>query len=120
MNAEADSGYGAAKREYDYGLKANLLIDRRGVAVGITVTAAHVDEWDSAYDVLQAIEGLILGDQGSIRPSFKADGEALGIDRPTPGRQNRKEHRPRGWLKRLQRVRKRVETVIGPLEQRFG
>lgn len=37
-----------------------------------------------------------------------------------PPRQNRKEHRPRWWLKRLQRVRKRIETIIGQLEQRFG
>jgi hypothetical protein len=64
LKAEADYGYCAAKREYYYGLKANLLIDLRGVAVGITVTAANVDERDSAYDVLQAIEGLVLGDKG--------------------------------------------------------
>src|SRR5512143_4286812 len=39
LKAEADYVYCAAKREYYYGLKAHLLIDLRGVAVGITVTA---------------------------------------------------------------------------------
>jgi hypothetical protein len=34
LKAEADYGYCAAKDEYYYGLKANLLIDRRGVVVG--------------------------------------------------------------------------------------
>lgn len=120
LKAEADYGYCAAKREYYYGLKANLLIDLRGVAVGITITAANIDERDSAYDVLQAIEGLVLGDKGYIRPQFKADCEALGIDLQTPLRQNMKERRPRWWLKLLRRVRKRIETVIGQLEQRFG
>ncbi|MDS4069151.1 MAG: transposase [Candidatus Competibacter sp.] len=104
--------------EYYYGLKAHLLIDLRGVAVGVTVTAANVDERDAAYDVLSAIEGLVLGDKGYIRPRFKADGEALGIDLQTPVRRNMKEPRPRWWL--LQRVRKRIETVISQLEQRFN
>ena len=120
LKAEADYGYCAAKREYYYGLKAPLLIDLRGVAVGITVTAANVDERDAAYEVLRAIEGLVLGDKGYIRPQFKADCEALGLDLQTPVRQNRKERRPRGWLKLWQRVRQRIETVIGQLEQRFG
>lgn len=59
-------------------MKGHLLIDLRGVAVGVTVTATNVDERDAAYDVLSAIEGLVLGDKGYIRPQFKADCEALG------------------------------------------
>jgi len=120
LTAEATYGYCAAKREYYYGLKGHLLIDLRGVAVGLTVTAANVDERDAAYDVLSAIEGLVLGDKGYIRPQFKADCAALGIDLQTPVRHNMKEHRPRWWLRLLQRLRKRVETVIGQFEQRFG
>ncbi|MCB1825410.1 MAG: IS982 family transposase [Candidatus Competibacteraceae bacterium] len=120
LKAEAGYGYCAAKREYYYGLKAHLLIDLRGVAVGVTVTAANVDERDAAYDVLSAIEGLVLGDKSYIRPRFKADCEALGIDLQTPVRRNMKEPRPRWWLTLLQRVRKRIETVISQLEQRFN
>ena len=113
LNAESAFGYCAAKREHYYGLKAHLLIDLRGVAVGVAITPANVDERDAAFDVLGAIEGLVLGDKGSIRPQFKADCEALGINLQTPVRRNRQEPRPRGWLKLLQRVRKRIETVIG-------
>lgn len=120
LKAAADYGYCAAKREYYYGLKAHLVIDLRGVAVGITLTPANVDERDAAYDLLGAIEGLLLGDKGYIRPQFKADCEALGIDLQTPMRHNMKERRPRWWLQLLQRVRKRIETVIGQFEQRFG
>ena len=57
---------------------------------------------------------------GYIRPLLKEDCEALGIDLPTPVRKTMKEQRPRWWLKLLQRVRKRIETVISQLEQRFG
>lgn len=120
LRAEAAYGYCAAKREYYYGLKGHLLIDLRGVAVGMTLTAANVDERDAAYDLLQAIEGIVLGDKGYIRPQFKADCAALGIDLQTPVRLNMKESRPRWWLKLLQRVRKRVETVISQFELRFG
>jgi hypothetical protein len=120
LKAEAEYGYCAAKDEHYYGLKANLLIDLRGVVVGITLTAANVDERDSAYDLVSVIEGLLLGDKGFIRPQFKADCEALGIDLQTPLSKNMKERRPRWWLKLLRRLRKRVETVISQLEQRFG
>ena len=120
LKAEADYGYCAAKKEHYYGLRANLLIDVRGIIVGITLTAANVDERDSAYDVLEAITGVLLGDKGYIRPQFKADCEALGIDLQTPLRKNMQETRPRWWLRLLGRVRKRIETVISQLEQRFG
>ncbi len=80
-----------------------------------------MDERDSAYDILQAIEGLLLADKGYIRPQFKADCVALGIDLQTPLRKNiMAERRPRWWLRLLRRLRKRIETVIGQLEQQFG
>ncbi len=87
--------------------------------MGITVTAAKVDERDAAYDVPSAIEGLVLGDKGCIRPQRKADCEALGINLQPPVRRNMQEPRPRWGLKWLRRVRKRIETVISQLEQRF-
>jgi hypothetical protein len=120
LKAEADYGYCAAKHEHYYGLKANLLMDARGVIVGITITAATVDERDAAYDMLQVIAGLLPGDKGYIRPQFKADCETVGIDLQTSVRKNMIERRPRWWLKLLRRVRKRVETVISQLEQRLG
>jgi len=88
--------------------------------VEITITAANVDERDSAYDVLQAIAGVLLGDKGYIRPQFKADCEAVGIDLQTPVRKSMIEQRPPWWLKLLRRVRKRVETVSSQREPRFG
>jgi len=55
-----------------------------------------------------------------IRPQFKADCEALGIDLQTPLRKNMKERRPRWFQRLLQRLRKRVETIISQFEQRLG
>ena len=117
---EAAYGYCAAKDEYYYGLKGHVLIDLRGTITAMTVTAANCDERDAAYDMLGVIEGLLIGDKGYIRPHFKADCEALGIDLQTPVRKNMDESRPGWFLRLLQRVRKRAETVISQLEQRFG
>lgn len=120
LKPAAAYGYCAAKDEYYYGLKGHVLIDLRGVVTAMTLTAANLDERDAAYDILSVIEGLLIGDKGYIRPQFKADCEALGIDLQTPVRKNMAESRPRWFLRLLQRVRKRVETVISQLEQRFG
>ena len=60
----------------------------------MTVTAANIDERDAAYDILDVIEGLLIGDKGYIRPQFKADCQALGIDLQTPVRKNMAESRP--------------------------
>jgi hypothetical protein len=120
LRPESAYGYCAAKDEYYFGLKGHVLIDLRGVVTALTVTAANIDERDAAYDILAVIEGLLIGDKGYIRPQFKADCQALGIDLQTPVRKNMAESRPRWFLRLLQRVRKRVETVISQLEQRFG
>ncbi len=122
LKAEADCGYCATRREHCYGLKAHLLIDWRGVAVGVTVTATNVDERDAAHDVLSAIEGLVLGDKGYIRPQLEADCAAPGIDLQTPVRRNMQKPRPRWWLKLLRsgRGRGHIETAMGQREQRFN
>lgn len=120
LKPQATYGYCAAKDEYYYGLKGHVVIDLRGVVTAITITSANIDERDAAYELLTVIEGWLIGDKGYIRPQFKADCEALGIDLQTPVRKNMKESRPPWFLRLLQRVRKRVETVISQLEQRFG
>src|SRR5512143_26218 len=120
LTAEADYGYCAAKKQYYYGLKGHRWVDLRGVVTGITVTAAPVDERDAAHDVLTAIEGMLLGAQGYIRPQVKAECEAMGIDLQTPLRRNLTEHRPQWGVRLLRRLRKRIETVIRQLEPQFG
>lgn len=120
LRAEAAYGYCAAKGEHYYGLKGHLVIDLCGVITAVTVTSANVDERDAAYDMLETVEGMLIGDKGYIRPQFKADCQALGIDLQTPVRRNMAESRPRWFLRLLRRVRKRIETVISQLEQRFA
>lgn len=119
FKAEAGYGYCASKDKKFYGFQGHLLVEARGIPVGFTLTAANVDERDAAYDMLGTISGLLLGDKGYIRPEFKADCQELGIDLQTPLRKNMQDERPKSFVKLVLRVRRRIETVIGQLTERF-
>ncbi|WP_257297165.1 transposase, partial [Endozoicomonas sp. YOMI1] len=68
---------------------------------------------------IESIEGLLLGDKGYIRPQFKEDCQALGVDLQTPLRKNMKDKRPKLFVRLIMRIRRRIETVIGQLAERF-
>ena len=95
------------------------MVEARGIPVGFTLTAANIDERDAAYDMMEIIAGLLLDDKGCIRPEFKNDCQELGIDLQTPLRKNMKGERPKSFVKLIMRVRRRIETVIGLLAERF-
>lgn len=92
----------------------------------MTVTAANLNERDAAYDIVGAIERLLIGDKGYIRPRFKAASRALGIDLQMPLRKNLAESRLGRFLRLLQRKYKRVarknlaHTFAVPLDLRLG
>ena len=119
FKGEAAHGYCASKDKYFYGFQGHLLVEARGIPVGFTLTAANIDERDAAYDMIENIEGLLLGDKGYIRPQFKEDCQALGIDLQTPLKKNMKDKRPKSFVKLIMRIRRRIETVIGQLAERF-
>ena len=91
-----------------------------GVITGFTVVPANVDERDALYDLTAGIKGLLLGDKGFIRPILKEDLIKEGIDLQTPLRRNMKDPGPKGAVKRMMSVRRRVETVIGQPAGRFS
>lgn len=116
---QASYGYCASKDKSFYGFHGHLLTDARGIPVGMTVTAANVDERVSVYELLDDIDGLLIGDKGYIKPSLKADCETFGIDLQTPLRKNMKDERPKWLVRKLMKVRRRIETVIGQLTEYF-
>ncbi|WP_067584658.1 IS982 family transposase [Endozoicomonas ascidiicola] len=119
FKGEAAHGYCASKDKYFYGFQGHLLVDARGIPVNFTLTAANIDERDAAYDMIESIEGLMLGDKGYIRPQFKEDCQAVGINLQTPLRKNMKYERPKSFFRLIMRVRRRIETVTGQLAERF-
>ena len=90
-----------------------------GIPVSLSLTPANVDERDAAYDLTEKIAGLLLGDKGYIKPIFKEDCKAVGIDLQTLLRKNMKDKRPKQFVKLIMWVRRRIETVIGQLVHYF-
>ena len=79
-----------------------------------------MDERDALVDMdLSAIEGMLLGGKGFIRPILMEDLARQCIDLCTPLRSNMKDSCPRGFMRRATRARRLVETVIGQLYERF-
>ncbi|MCL1080152.1 hypothetical protein D5R81_17875 [Parashewanella spongiae] len=63
-----------------YGFHGNLLVDERGIPVEFTLTAANIDERDAAYEIINNIKGLLIGDKGLIRPILNEDCLQADID----------------------------------------
>jgi hypothetical protein len=121
FKGEADYGYSAAKGETYYGFEGHIIISFQGLIVGYTLTAASVDERDALWDMTKAIRGVLFGDKGYIRPLLKTElaaQEELQLE--TPLRKNMNDTRDRQYVKCMNKVRRRIETVIGQLSERFG
>lgn len=121
FRGEADWGFCASKDQYYFGFHALLLTTAEGVIAGVTLTAASMDERDSVFDLpLERIRGALLGDKGFIRPVLTEDLSGMGIALPTPLRDHLRDSRPKSFVAQIVSVRRRIETVIGQLAERFS
>ncbi len=119
FKGETSFGYCASKKEHYFGFHSHLLVDERGIPVQLSLTAANIDERDAAYEIINDIQGLVIGDKGLIRPTFKEDCLKGNIKLETPLRRNMKDSRPRSVVHFLMNVRRRIETTIDQLVQYF-
>jgi DDE family transposase len=119
FKGEAAYGYCATKQEIYYGFHGHLAINSIGVISGATFTPANIDERDVCPEILERLQGLVLGDKGYIRPKLKESLAEHGVYLQTPLRDNMQEERPEGFLKWMKGKRRLIETVIGQLAERF-
>lgn len=119
FKGSAAYGYCAAKKETYFGFHGHLVVSMAGVVTGFELTAANIDERDVLPETAEGLSGLMVGDKGLIRPRLKADLAAQGLDLETPLRRNMHDRRDPAAVTRLMRVRRRIETVIGQLSERF-
>jgi len=117
FRGEADGGFCAAKEEDDFGFPGLVLTTVDGVIAGVALTAANVDERDA---LLERIRGALLSDKGFIRPLLTEEWSEMDIEPHPPLRKNRADSRPPSLVALLVLVRRRVETVIGQLAERFS
>jgi hypothetical protein len=119
FQGEAGYSYCAAKDEKYYGFEGHVVISFDGIITGQTFAAANVDERDVVEEITLNLHGLLIGDKGYIRPQLKEDLAQRSLNLETPLRKNMEETRPKDFVHKLMKTRRRVETVIGQLVERF-
>jgi hypothetical protein len=116
---EAGYSYCAAKEEKYYGFKGHLVISSNGIITNFAFANASVDERDVADELTQGIIGVLLGDKGYIRPYLYKKLLKRRLELQTPLRKNMTDSRCKKFVGLLMRIRRRIETVIGQLTERF-
>jgi hypothetical protein len=117
---EGNFGYCAAKDKKYFGFKGHLLTNQNGVIVDFEMTPANGDEQD-ALEALAPPNSTIIADKGLLGAPLKQRLlEEKSVNLQTPLRKNMQENRPKTFINRIMNVRRKVETVIGQLTERFN
>ncbi len=112
-------GYCAAKDQKYFGFKGHLLISSEGITKAISIAPANRDERDILPEVAFGLTGDVIADKGLIRPELHLELESQGLILHTPLRKNMKDSRSKEFLSQIMNVRRKAETVIGQLVERF-
>ena len=120
FRGEASYGYCASKSEHYYGFKGHLLITLDGSIAGFTFSAAHESEREAVWELMGDRKGLLLGDKGYLGADFQRELKSRGVELVTPVRSNMSDSINKPWRNTLNRLRRRVETTIGQLVERFN
>lgn len=119
FKGSAGFSYCAAQQQKYYGFKGHIVINLSGMIIDHTFASANYDERDIAPEITQNIHGLLGADKGYLRPELKQYYEYQGIDLQTPYRKNMVDLRPKESMRILMNARRKIETVIGQLTDRF-
>ena len=119
LRCRGATGYCAAKDEHYFGFKGHIVITQHGCAVAYEMAAANIDERDILPEITENLQGILLADKGFIRPELKAALLTQGLVLQTPLRKNMADSRPKQLVSLMMNMRRKVETVIGQLAQRF-
>src|SRR5271155_2335288 len=120
FKGEANYGHCASKSQVYYGFHGHINISYNGIITGNTVTPANGNEREAVWEMAENTQGLYVGDKGYLGKDFQqALKEERQIDMQTALRANMTDPRPKPWIQCLKTVRRKVETVIGQLAERF-
>lgn len=112
-------GYCAAKDMKYFGFKGHMVTHPRGFILDVTFAAANIDERDVLPELVEHAQGMLIADKGLIRPELKKTLAEQGLDLQTPLRVNMQDDRPKPLVKVMMNIRRKIETVIGQLVDRF-
>jgi Transposase DDE domain len=109
-------GYDALAHQTYYGLRLHLRVTWPGVITAATLAPANDADRAVAPQLLAGQEGWALGDGGYWSPTLRAELATAGLDLIAS---------PRGrgapcWPAWLVQARRRIETVLGQLTERYN
>lgn len=110
----ASYGSSATKLGTFYGFRGHLLVNEQGVVLGLSLTAANVDEREVVPELVIGLNGLLLGDKGYIKSELSEQLAAQELTLLTPQRRNMQGYSQHA-NRTVSRHRQMVETVIGHL-----
>ena len=110
-------GHDPVAHQTYYGLRLHLLISWPGVITAAVLAPANEADRTIAPELLAGLTGWALGDKGYWSPTLRADLAPGGLDLLAPPRGKRTKARP--WPVRLVQTRRRIETVLAQLTERY-
>ena len=110
-------GYDALAHQTYYGLRLHRRVAWPGVITAATLAPANEADLAVAPQLLAGLVGWALGDKGYWSPALRAELAADGLDLIAPPRG--RNAGARRWPARLVQTRRRIETVLGQLAERF-
>lgn len=118
LRAESAYGKDHVAQQTFYGLRAHVRIAWPGVILCGSLAPANADEMEVAeHELLEATRGWALGDRNYWRPAAAARLRERGIALLAPYKWASREREP--WPQWLTDTRRRIETVIGQLTERY-
>ena len=110
-------GHDPVAHQTYYGLRLHLLVSWPGVITAAVLAPANEADRTIAPELLADLTGWALGDKGYWSPALRADLAPGGLDLVAPPRGKRAGARP--WPGRLVQTRRRIETVLAQLTERY-
>lgn len=110
-------GYDEMAHQTFFGVRAHLRVCWPGVIVGLHLSPAHVHELVVAERLLARARGWALGDRNYWSPTLSEKMAEQGLRLLAPYRSAKREQRR--WPLFLVQKRRRIETVIGQMVERF-
>jgi hypothetical protein len=110
-------GYDPVAHQTYYGLRLHLRVAWPGVITAATLAPANEADRTVAPQLLADLAGWTLGDKGYWSPTLRAELAPGGLDLIAPPRG--KGAGAKRWPAWLVQARRRIETVLGQLTERY-
>jgi len=117
FKGQAAYGYDIVIKQTFYGFRIHLRICWPGVITVIAIVPADKSELEVAPSLLEGARGYGLGERNYWSPQLQEVLKRQGLIFLAPFRHRSKEGKP--WPRQLVQIRRRVETVIGQLVERY-